>query len=571
MPPDSIMDEAFEQLSRSIMDEVLSWDPSYATQAGWHKYDRLLRNPSEEELERQARRCSELVRTLENATGSALSPDQEIDRDLAVYLMRLKLFELKELRLHERESTACGDIGYALFFLFARDHPAFDDRVTSIVHRLEAIPEFLEKSRTNIHSPYRTWIEASLETGSEVPVLLKEIERLAEERSEDHSTMERLRAAVVRATHAVQEHNELIKNEVLPRSSDTLAVSPEEYAKYFERRGYGISADQALEVGETYLRIVKRRMGDLAKQIVPSGNVAEALDKMKSDHPTSFQQAVDAYRASVLEAREFLRQKDLMTIPDGERLLVVETPEFMRPMTPFAAQFEPGKFDGNRTGMFLVTPDDGNTEYLREHCYASIANTTVHEGYPGHHLQGICSNTNPSYIRMLVASPDFSEGWGLYTEDLMISLGYNDSPLGRLTNMNDLLFRIVRLVVEIRLAKGTITPDEGARMLAEECVIDANAARKEARSCSMNPTYYSSYFIGKLAVMQLREEVEKAMGDEFSFKFFHDALLYTGCLPMPFMRRSVALKLREKHGIDLGEQKETLYEYAMRKAGAEGA
>jgi hypothetical protein len=54
-------------------------------------------------------------------------------------------------------------------------------------------------------------------------------------------------------------------------------------------------------------------------------------------------------------------------------------------------------------------------------------------------------------------------------------------------------------------------------------------------------------------------------------KFFHDALLYAGCLPMEFMRRSVALKLKQQYGITLGPQKETLYEYAMKKARGEGA
>jgi hypothetical protein len=61
------------------------------------------------------------------------------------------------------------------------------------------------------------------------------------------------------------------------------------------------------------------------------------------------------------------------------------------------------------------------------------------------------------------------------------------------------------------------------------------------------------------------------MGPKSSLKFFHDALLYAGCLPMAFMRRSVALKLKQQYGMTLGPQAETLYEYAMRRARDEDA
>jgi len=404
-----------------------------------------------------------------------------------------------------------------------------------------------------------------------MPGLLLEILRFAETHLQDHSTIIRIQSAVVAATKAIEEHNRWIREEILPNATEECAITPEEYARYIELKGYGVTMDEALEIGETYLRIARRRMVDVARQIVGSGDPREALESMKANHPDSFDDVLEAYRKAVHEAREVLVRKDMVTIPEGENLLIVETPHFMRPMTPFAAQYEPGKFDGSRTGMFMVTPDDGNPSMLREHSYASIVNTAVHEGYPGHHLQGICSNTNPSYIRILIASPDFSEGWGLYSEDLMISQGFNDDPMGKLANINDLLFRIARLVIEVKLVKGEMTIEEGAKLFVEECHMEEHAARLEARSCAMSPTYFSSYFLGKLGIMQLMDDVKEAMGDKFSLKFFHDSLLYSGCLPMGFMRRAMAIRLKEAHGIVLGEQKESLYKYAMRKAMSEDA
>ena len=74
----------FGDLCRSLVDEILSWDPSYSTQLGWQKYDRIMMNPTKEAFEHQSKRLSEFIVSLEEFEEGALSPDQLIDRDLAI-------------------------------------------------------------------------------------------------------------------------------------------------------------------------------------------------------------------------------------------------------------------------------------------------------------------------------------------------------------------------------------------------------------------------------------------------------------------------------------------------------
>ncbi|OGS43277.1 MAG: hypothetical protein A3K76_07285 [Euryarchaeota archaeon RBG_13_57_23] len=558
----------FQDVSKSLMDEYLSWDPSFATQVGWHRYDHVLRDPRRTAIAHQIERCSELISTLKRIQPGSLTGEEVIDRDLAIYFLELKRYEMEELRLYERWANGCEEVGYSLFFLFSRDVPRLDDRLEAMTNRIEKIPELLTYSRELVSRPYRRWNEAALEVGNAIPELIKSVQHLG--KPKDPSISSRLKKATEAAVVAVDEYNKWVSEDVLPNSSDEYAIAAHEYERMLEKKCYGVSMDEALAIGETYLKLSRSKMAALAKRVVPSGKTSDALEKMKSDHPPTFKAVLDAYRDSAQEARRFVVEHDLATLPPKENLIVMETPQFMRPMFPYAGQFEPGKFDGSRAGFFLVTPDETNPKMLREHSQAGIINTTVHEGYPGHHIQGICSNTHPSYIRILIQSPDFSEGWGLYTEDMMRANGYSDNDLGSLVILNDLVFRICRLVVEVKLAKGEMTIEEGAEMLAKECSMDLNASMTEARSCAMSPTYFCSYFIGKLGLMQLREEVKEVLGGRFSLKFFHDALLYTGCLPMPFMRRGVALRLGEQYGLDLPPQKETLYEYAMRKASGDG-
>lgn len=560
------MNPGFDDFSRSLMDEYLGWDPVYSTQLGWHKYDRVLRDISRPALEHQAIRCVQLLEDLKKYPPESLTPDQQVDRELAEHLLKLWHFEIKELRMHEKVSTAATDVGNSLFLLMVRDHPSFEERLEAITARLEAAPQFFAQSRAALRTPYRVWNQEALESGKQIPALLKNIESLVEGRAVSPEKEERLRRAIARAVEELDRHNQWLEKTVIPTASPRYALTPGEYANYLSLKGFGVTADEALRIGEMFLDLAERKMREVAKEIVPVGDPGKAIQLMRSDHPKTFQEAFKEYKESVSRAREHAIKCDLVTIPPGEEMAVIETPQFMRPLCPFATQIEPGRFDNSRRGLFLVTPTGDNQKLLEEHNFASIANSTAHETYPGHHVQAIWARSNPSHIRALSFSSDFVEGWGLYVEELMLSSGFNNTPMGRLAYMNDLIYRIVRLVAEIKLSKGFLTLESAAELFRRECGTDIDYARMEARACVMIPTFFSSYFIGKLAILQLRDEVQEAMGDRFSLKVFHDILLQSGTIPVRLIRRAVEIRLRELYGIELPPRKESLYQYAVRRA-----
>jgi len=558
------MAASFLDFSKTLMDEYLSWDPLYATQLGWHKYDKSMRDVSRQAVEQQAMRCTQLIEELKRYPPDSLTPAERVDRDLAEHLLRLWLYEVKELKMHERVSSAATDIGNALFPLMIREHPSFDDRLEAIIARLEAVPQFLERSRNVLRAPNRVWNEEAYEAGKEIPALLRGIEALVVAKPLTPDRRDRLTRAMKKAADELEKHNNWLKVTIIPKASPRYALTPSEYATYISMKGYGVNPDEALRIGDVYLDLAKRKMRETVKEILPGGDLTKALEMMKSDRPRSFDEAFKEYKDAVRRCRDFVIKSNLLTVPSGEDLLVLETPEFMRPIIPF--QTQPGKFDTNRTGLFLVTPTGDNTELLKEHAFSTMANSAVHEGYPGHHVQSICSRSNPSYIRALCFSPDYIEGWGLYVEDLMLQQGFNNTPMGRLANLNDLIYRIVRLIAEIKLSKGFLTLDSASELFRKECGIEITSAKIEARSCAMFPAYYSAYLIGKLAIMQLREEVQVAMAEKYSLKAFHDMFLYSGCMPVKLMRQAVAVKLKEQYDAELPPRTESLYQYAMRRA-----
>jgi uncharacterized protein (DUF885 family) len=556
----------FEDLSRSIMDEILSWDPSFATQLGWHKYDHEVMDPRQSALDRQRQRLSDFITTMEAFDAEGLSEDQELDRDLAVYLFRLRTFEITRLRIHEQMSIAEEEIGRSLFFLFARDYLPLETRIEAMISRLEKTPLFLDRARTVLVKPCGMWNEIAAETGKRLPMFLNTIRQMGMARLENGDQMIRLSSAIEVALNSINSYEDWLVNDVLPRSKPISEIGATDYEEFMRLKEFGVSPEEALEIANLGLKATSEQRKKLAAEMAPSGLLKDAIRTMKEDHPKTFEAVLKAYRDKIEEARTFVLQKKLVTVPEGERLVVVETPHFMRHIAPFAAQYEPGKYCSDMKGLFLVTPDEGNLELLKEHCHAMIANTAVHEGYPGHHIQGIHANSHPSHIRTLSTAPCFAEGWALYCERLMIEEGFQRSATHKLAQLNDLVFRIARVTADVSLARKTMSAEEVADMLVAQTGMERQAALNEAKSYTYAMTQYLSYFIGMLRLLQLREDVERALGERFDLKAFHDSILSAGCLPVHYMRRVERIRLKRDFGVDLPHPEESLLEFTRRLA-----
>jgi hypothetical protein len=191
----------------------------------------------------------------------------------------------------------------------------------------------------------------------------------------------------------------------------------------------GLRTDDILTIGLDQLEFNKQRRREVAAKIDPNATEEEVLDRIKSDQPASFSEALDGYRKAMGEARSFVIDHGIASMPAAERLRIVETPEYLRRVMPFAAYFPAAKFEPIRDGIYIVTPSvDGEATAMREHNWGSIYNTSIHEAYPGHHQQMSAALDNPSTVRLLVDAPEFVEGWAMYCEQMMREEGFDTAP-----------------------------------------------------------------------------------------------------------------------------------------------
>jgi uncharacterized protein (DUF885 family) len=542
-PAPGPLDDQLYDLVESRFRNVVESEPTYATQLGIHAWDDRLPDPSRERILDDIERDRAHVAALEAFDEGGLSPEARFERELELQHVRLRIFRAESIRTWERRSTAASALGDALFTLFTRDFAPLRERLAAIAARLEAAPKFLRAYRSRAVVPQvRQWLEIELRSSRNVPSFLDEITAAAEDPGAEvpEGERRRLARAIEKAKRAIEDQSEWLQ-EILPGATTEWALGRERYGEMLRLRAFeGLDADVILQVGWEQLEVNHAARAAAAREIDPGATEAEVVDRVKNDHPPTFEAALDAYRSDMRRARQHLIDRDIATVPRGERVEVIATPPYLRGVMPFAAYFEPARWDPSPVGVYIVTPEvDGNPGALREHYRASISNTSIHEAYPGHHLQLAIASRHPSLTRAQVDAPEFVEGWGMYSEQMMREQGFDDGPEFRLALATDAIWRAARIVLDVRMHRGEVSIEEATDFLVEHTAFERPNALAEARRYTSSPTYNQSYLLGKVLLLQLREEEQRRLGSRFTLRGFHDALLGGGSLPISFHRRAL--------------------------------
>jgi uncharacterized protein (DUF885 family) len=537
------LDETLYDLVEARFKRVVEEEPTWATYLGIHEWDDRLPDPSRERILGDAAEDRAHVATLEALDPAGLSPEARFERDLELHHVRLRIFRGDTLRIWERRSTGASSIGDALFPLFTRDFAPLRERLQTIATRLEQAPAFLRGHRSRAVVPQvGPWLEIELRASASTPRFLDDILAAADAHASDVPERERnrLAAAIDRAKLAIEDQAEWIR-EILPGATPDWPIGRELYGQLLDLRAFeGLDADGILEIGWEQLERNHADRAAAAREIDPGATEAEVVERVKDDHPATFAEAIEEYRVAMRRARTHIIERGLATVPDDERVDVIETPPYLRGVIPFAAYYQPAQWDTNPVGVYIVTPDvDGDPGAMREHYRAAISNTSIHEAYPGHHLQLALAARHPSLTRVQVDAPEFVEGWGMYSEQLLREHGFDDGPAFRVALATDAIWRAARIVLDVRMHRGEVSIEEAADFLVQHTGFERPNALAEARRYTYTPSYNLSYLLGKVLLLELRETEQRRLGQAFSLRRFHDMLLRGGSLPISFHRRAL--------------------------------
>lgn len=214
---------------------------------------------------------------------------------------------------------------------------------------------------------------------------------------------------------------------------------------------------------------------------------------------------------------------------------IPKTPLEIRPVPEYLEKdqaggyYYPGAPDGSRPGIFYF-----NTYDLKSRNISGMETLYLHEGIPGHHFQIALANENASLpaFQRFGGNTAFAEGWALYAESLGHDLGMFTDPYQQFGHLDDEMLRAMRLVVDTGLHyKGWSRQQAIDYMLAHSSMGKTDATNEVDRYIAM-PGQALAYKIGQLRIKAARERAEKALGDRFDIRKFHEQVLMSGALPM---------------------------------------
>jgi uncharacterized protein (DUF885 family) len=272
-------------------------------------------------------------------------------------------------------------------------------------------------------------------------------------------------------------------------------------------------------------------------------------NEVKADHPEA-SKMIEAHQQVVDRARAHIVAKDLMPLPWPERCSVVRrTPG--PGANPYYGSFSgaasrPPAADGTLLGEWQINPFDAawdeakQKDYLLEHDWGVILVTAPHETYGGHHVQIMYQMHNPSPLRRAVSTPMFSEGWGLYNEQLFQETGFFPDERIHLRQLQLRLWRNARVIYDVGLQTGRMTRDQAIALMVDRVGFLRWAAESEVDAALARPGYFIGYFMGMSEILKMRDAYRAQTGDRFTLKEFHRRLLEIGSMP-PALVREVLL------------------------------
>jgi uncharacterized protein (DUF885 family) len=537
-------DETFEKLAKEMLEQFLNKNPDFATYLGLHEpYDYMLPKGSTEKIVENLQLMEEWLKRLNKTINRAeLSDEHKIDWEIVEKVYELWKFDFYERRMHELNPDASEELGGLIFIMFTREYAPLEKRIDAIAARIEKIPKFLEEFRSRFEKsqPVKLWTELAIEKTRNMMDLFVFILQVVKGKVSDE-VYQRLQRAVEGLQPALKVHMEWLYS-LLPKTREEWTLGREKFEKLIRLRELGMNSDEILQLGIKYLEELKAERERLARQIAPGKSVKEVLEMIESRAPKTFEEALEFTRKTMEEARGFVHEKNIATVYPEDVLLVEETPAFLTPVVPFAALMMPAKFDKPQIGIYLVTRPKDLANLGKHLNYPSIRNTAVHEAFPGHFLQGAISNSG-SIIRLLAEGTETIEGWAHYCEELMREKGFIADLETRFIQVNDMIWRAVRIIVDVKLSRGEMSFKEVVEMLTMEVGMSEEAAVAEVKRYTQTHGYQLSYLLGKHLILQLKEEIKKRMGDKFDEKFFHDTILSNGYLPLSVLRKVFEQKI----------------------------
>lgn len=527
----------FDELCEQFYHSWFRYHPEDAVDVGVYDYADQLRSYEHDDIGALIVLNQKMLSALDELNPSKLDQGRQVDYRIIKGALTIELHDLEENDWRYRDPLEYLPVN-AIYQLLIHPGPNVHQAIT---HRLELIPEYLRGAKVMLSRyPERVVPEWTLiakdiaSTGADFIRGLGRHPLIAAKFANPGRLQPLLDAAAV----ALNDFARFLEMEASPLAQGKFASGHYRFNRLVNDRHFlDTDAAKILRFGERLAAETEAALLLLSKQICGEENINMALARIRENHPPAAE-LLDSYRRKMQAAHAWLLQSDIVTVPEQLSLKVQQTPGFLREVIPFAAYEPPMPQDREQHGLYYVTTVEDDV-LLAEHNVYSIDLTSVHEAFPGHHLQFVIANqhTRNNVTRLLNASASMYEGWALYCEQLAFEQGLFNKKEHEFILLRDRLWRALRIIIDVKIHTGQLTFEQAVNLLVHKLGFDITQAQSEIAWYSSAAATPLCYAVGREIILKTREKTGST--EKSKLKEFHDALLSQGSIALPLVIQSV--------------------------------
>ena len=554
-------DAAFADLSKRALEGWLQLSPVSATQIGEHKYDGELDDLSAAGRQKALEFSRKILAELDATDTAALSRENQVDAAILRNQLQYDIWTAETLQSWAWDPQVYNNVaGGAIYGLMAREFAPLPDRLKSATARMQKIPALLAQARENL-DPARVPKVHAETVAKQNAGILSIVDTFITPNLKDLAEADRAQAeaAIDGLKKAVAEHQAWLDKTLVPNAKGDFRIGQTLYDQKLQFALLSsLSRADIKQRAEGELKRVREEMYGIARTVLkdkpgapalpetPTADeqqkaIEAALELAYAERPARDKVVPDA-EAALAQATEFVRKHDLVTLPDAP-VEIIEMPEFQRGVA-VAYCDSPGPLDKHLKTFYAVSPipDEWDQKqvdsFLREYNSRMIHLLSIHEGTPGHYLEGWHSAKFPSTLRAVLRSGMFAEGWAVYTEKMMADAGYLDNdPLFRLVQMKFYLRTIANAILDQGVQVDGWTREQAMDLMVRQTFQQEREAAGKWTRAQLTSAQLPTYFVGVQEHFDMRKAAEAKLGAQFNLKAYHDQVLSYGAPPVRFVRQ----------------------------------
>jgi uncharacterized protein (DUF885 family) len=301
-----------------------------------------------------------------------------------------------------------------------------------------------------------------------------------------------------------------------------------------------LNAQEVHQIGLDNVERIHNQMREIMKQVKFEGSLQDFFLFMRNDDQFYYADSDEGRKRYMTEAKDFIdtmeaKLPEYFGLTPKARMVVKRVEEFREQSAGKAFYQSPSK-DGSRPGTYYANLFD-----MRSMPTYQMEALAYHEGIPGHHMQRAIAQELEGIpeFQKYVSFTAYTEGWGLYTEELGKDMGFYADPYSDFGRLAMELWRACRLVVDTGIHEMKWSREKAIQYLIDNTPNpEADSVKAIERYIAM-PGQATAYMIGKLKIMELREKAQAELGDKFDYRGFHDTVLKDGPVPLTILEENI--------------------------------